>query len=220
MFDRVARPRVLPFLVYIAFILVADLLARAGVDAQQLRWLYPLKIAAVLALLLKYRRDYVELPRFNLNLRDVAVAVGAGVLVLVLWVSLDASWMLVGKPAGFDPRDAGRINSLLVAVRLFGAALVVPVMEELFWRSFLSRWIDSPHFLDADPAKIKFQTLVATVILFGIEHSQWLAGMMAGLVYGVLYCRSRSLWSPVLAHATTNSVLGVWIIVTEQWTYW
>ena len=34
----------------------------------------------------------------------------------------------------------------LVAVRWIGATLVVPVMEELFWRSFLMRWFQRTQF--------------------------------------------------------------------------
>jgi CAAX prenyl protease-like protein len=59
-----------------------------------------------------------------------------------------------------------------------------------------------------------------TVILFGVEHNLWLAGMVAGVVYGLLYMRSNTLWSPILAHSVTNGLLGGWIIYTGNWGYW
>jgi CAAX prenyl protease-like protein len=220
MLDRAARARVLPFAAYIAFIFVADMLERMGWTAAELRWLYPVKIGAVLALLLWYRRDYGELARPRLSLGQVGAAVLAGMLVLVLWINLNADWMRVGAASGFDPRRDGALDWLLVACRLAGAALVVPVMEELFWRSYLMRWIEAADFQKVNPAHIKCKSFVVTVILFGFEHNLWLAGIVAGAVYSALYMRVGKLASPVLAHAVTNALLGVWIIVTGHWTYW
>jgi CAAX prenyl protease-like protein len=219
MLKREAMARVLPFAIYMGFILVADVLSRLGMTDAQLRWLYAVKIGAVVAALLFYRREYGELAA-RLSPRAALVAVAAGVLVLVLWINLDLPWMRVGASAGFDPRTDGAIDWSLVAVRLLGAALVVPLMEELFWRSFLLRWVQSPDFLNVTPAQVKVGAFVVTVILFGIEHNLWLAGMVAGLVYNVLYIRSSTLWSPILAHAVTNGLLGLWIIRTASWTYW
>jgi CAAX prenyl protease-like protein len=221
MFGRAGWARILPFLTYLLFIVIADLLARLGWNAQDLRWLYAVKIGAVMLMLVIFWRDYSELKSSPaLGLRGVMVAIAAGAAVLVLWVSLNASWMIVGNPEGFNPTTNGRIDWLLVAVRIFGAALVVPVMEELFWRSFLMRWIVSVDFLKVDPARITLLSLIISVTLFGVEHNQWLAGIVAGLTYSVLYVRYRTLWSPILAHAFTNALLGGWIVITGNWTYW
>ncbi|MHA4870304.1 CAAX prenyl protease-related protein [Duganella sp. PWIR1] len=220
MVERASLARILPFALYMGFIVLADLLARAGVDAQQMRWLYPVKIAAVGVALAYFWRDYQELTKWPFNWRNVMIAVLAGAVVLVLWVNLDARWMVVGDAAGFDPRDGDRLNWVLVVTRWCGAALVVPVMEELFWRSFLMRWLTAVDFLSVRPAQVKKWAIVVTVLLFGFEHTLWLAGIVAGLVYSLLYVRSGSLWSPVLAHATTNGLLGIWVVATGQWSYW
>nr|WP_255575789.1 CAAX prenyl protease-related protein [Duganella violaceicalia] len=214
-------PRVLPFACYMAFIAIADLLQRLLGEGVDLRWLYPLKITVVAALLLYYRRRYSELALAWPAGRQLLLALGAGVLVLVLWVNLDADWMLIGHGSGYDPRDAqGQVQWVLVALRIVGAAIVVPVMEELFWRSFLMRWIDEPQFLDAPPAHARLRGFVVAVILFGFEHNLWLAGMVAGLVYGWLYVHSGNLRSPILAHGVTNGLLGLWIVFTGNWSYW
>lgn len=226
--DTAGRPRpspsvarILPFAVYIAFIFVADMLGRMGYGAQELRWLYAVKIAAVLAALLYCRRSYTELAWQPLPLRSALAAVATGLLVFVLWINLSGGWMLIGTPAGFDPNDAqGRIDWLLVALRIAGAALVVPVMEELFWRSFLLRWIESPNFQAVNPAQVKWKAFVITVLLFGFEHNLWLAGIIAGAAYSLLYMRTQNLWPPILAHGVTNGVLGVWIVATDSWTFW
>lgn len=215
-----AWPRIWPFLVYIGFIAVNDLLGRLGLDLGTARWLYGLKVAVVLALLVAFWRQYGELRGARLSAGQAGLAILVGLLVWLLWISLNAGWMTVGASAGFDPRTDGRIDWTLALVRLAGAALVVPVMEELFWRSFLLRWIDTPDFEKQDPAHISWRGIVVTVILFGFEHNLWLAGIVAGAAYTWLYWRCRTLWAPILAHAVTNGVLGLWIISTANWTYW
>lgn len=220
MFDPAALRRVLPFLVYIAFILIADLAERAGLGKEELRWLYPVKVLAVVAVLAWGWRSYAELRDWRLGWGTAAWSVAAGLVVLVLWINLDAGWMQVGGAAGYDPRTGGRIDWLLVALRIAGAALVVPVMEELFWRSFLMRWIAATDFLRQDPARVGLKAVAVSVVLFGIEHNLWFAGVVAGVVYSLLYMRTRNLWAPILAHGVTNGVLGAWVVVTGQWTYW
>jgi CAAX prenyl protease-like protein len=220
MFERAALARILPFATYLLFIFIADMLGRLGYGPHELRWLYGVKVGCVALLLWWFRRDYSELVQWRLRWPVVAGAVSAGVVVLLLWLQLDAPWMVIGEASGFDPRDGGRIDYWLVAVRIAGAALVVPLMEELFWRSYLMRWLTRPDFLSVDPARVKVSMVVVTVILFGVEHNLWFAGVVAGGVYSVLYMRDRNLWSPILAHAVTNGLLGIWVVATGNWTYW
>jgi len=220
MSERGALPRVLPFIVYLAFLLLTDGLERLGFPSSELRWLYVVKIGAVVAVLWAFRRSYTELAEWRLSAASAALAVVSGAVVLVLWINLNASWMAVGSSAGFDPRTNGALDWLLVMPRIAGAALVVPVMEELFWRSFLMRWMESADFVRVRPAAVGAKAFLVTAVLFGIEHSLWLAGIVAGVVYGLLYMRSTNLWTAVLSHGVTNGLLGVWIISTGQWTYW
>lgn len=220
-FHRPSTARILPFAVYMAFIVIADVLSSLGASAEALRWLYPIKIAAVVTVLLAYRRAYAELAIRTMSMRSIAASTLVGIVVLVLWVNLDAGWMQIGASAGFDPTGGTqRIDWLLVALRIAGAALVVPLMEELFWRSFLMRWLERRDFLNVYPARVGFQAFAITAVLFGFEHNLWLAGIVAGVAYGVLYMRTGNLWAPILAHGVTNGLLGVWIVMTASWTYW
>jgi CAAX prenyl protease-like protein len=220
MFSHAAWLRILPFAAYLFFIVAGDVLERMGVAASSLLWLYPAKIAVVALLLALFWRHYTELRPFRLSPAQALIAVATGVVVLVLWVSLDAGWMIFGAPSGFDPRSEGRIDWLLVAIRIAGAALVVPLMEELFWRSFLMRWIVAPNFDSVEPSQLGLKSFIITVLLFGFEHNLWLAGIVAGAAYSLLYMRHRSLWSPILAHAVTNGLLGLWVVRTGNWSYW
>lgn len=220
MLNRAAWVRILPFAAYMLFLVIADVLERLGVAPGPLRWLYPVKIGVVVLLLALFWRQYHELKPLRLRLPAALTAIVTGIVVLVLWVSLNADWMSVGAAPGFDPRDGGRIDWLLVAIRIAGAALVVPVMEELFWRSFLMRWIVHPDFEAVETSQLGLKSFVITVLLFGFEHNLWLAGIVAGAAYSLLYMRHRKLWSPILAHAVTNGLLGGWVLMTGNWLYW
>jgi len=217
---RAAWARILPFGTYILFIVLGDLLERAGLTRAELRWLYPLQVGAVLVLLAVCWRQYDELHRFALGVKQTVGAMVAGVVVLVLWINLDLPWMTIGSAPGYDPRTGGDIDWLLVTIRIAGAALIVPVMEELFWRSFLMRWVEHVNFKLVDPARVGVKAFVIPCVLFGFEHNLWLAGIVAGAAYSALYMRHRNLWSPILAHAVTNGLLGFWVVHTGGWQFW
>jgi CAAX prenyl protease-like protein len=108
----------------------------------------------------------------------------------------------------------------LVALRLFGLVLVVPVMEELFWRSFLMRWIARRDFLALAPARAGAVAFLLSSALFALEHSLWFAGLLAGLAYGWVYMRTGNVRVPIASHAITNGLLGAWILATQNWHHW
>jgi len=213
--------RTLPFGLYIALLVLEGLLPD-WVPGFDVRWLYPVKAGLVALALALLWRHYTELRTWGLPLRHLLLSVAVGVVVLILWVNLDAGWMLLGEPgAGYNPTDeAGRIDWMLVAFRIAGAALVVPIMEELFWRSFVQRWVQQSDFLNLHPARMGLKALLIASALFAVEHLQWLAGLIAGLAYGWLYIRTRSLWAPIVAHAVTNGALGAYVVDTGQWSFW
>ncbi|MHB1214968.1 MAG: CAAX prenyl protease-related protein [Thiobacillus sp.] len=213
--------RSLPFGLYIVLLALESLLPdwAPGFDV---RWLYPLKAGLVALALALLWRHYTELKSYALPIKHLLLSLAVGIVVLVLWVKLDAGWMLLGEVGeGYNPTNqAGQIDWLLVAFRIAGAALVVPLMEELFWRSFLQRWVQQHDFLALDPAQIGLKALLIASALFAVEHLQWLAGLVAGLAYGWLYIRTRNLWAPIIAHAVTNGALGAYVVVTGRWSFW
>lgn len=176
------------------------------------------------ALLAIFWRHYVELwkPAAPITVGDAVLALGLGAAIFALWITFDSGWAVIGgESKGFVPlRADGSLHLPLVALRLFGLALVVPVMEELFWRSFVMRWIQKKDFLALDPRATGFAAFALSSALFAVEHSQWFAGLLAGAAYGWLYMRSRNLWIPILSHATTNALLGTWILQSNRWSFW
>lgn len=187
-----------------------------------LNWLVVARNALVALVLLRYWRSYSEL-------RDSSatppahwlLAALAGFAVFLLWIYFDQDWAVLSHGTGFDPSlPAGGTNWVQALARLAGFALVVPVMEELFWRSFLLRWIERHDFLSLAPRRTGKRAFLITAALFGLEHDRWFAGTLAGLVYGGLYVRAGNLWVPIIAHTVTNTALGVWILLTRNWHYW
>lgn len=213
--------RSLPFGLYIVLLALEGLLPD-WVPGFDVRWLYPVKAGLVALALAVLWRHYAELEFYCLPFKHLLLSLLVGLVVFVLWINLDAGWMLTGEAGeGYNPTNqAGRIDWLLVTFRIAGAALVVPVMEELFWRSFVQRWTQTPDFLALDPARIGLKALLIASALFAVEHLQWLAGLIAGLAYGWLYIRTRNLWSPIIAHAVTNGVLGIYVASTGHWRFW
>jgi hypothetical protein len=130
--------------------------------------------------------------------------------------------MTLGEPAAaFVPLDAnGELDWPLVAVRWVGAALVVPVMEELFWRSFLMRWIDRRDFLSLDPRTATFLAVGLSSAVFALAHQAWFSGLVAGLAYGMIYRWTGNLRTAIVSHAVSNAILGGWIIENNDWSLW
>ncbi len=213
--------RTVPFLIYVAFLPLTDGLSRI-VPGGDVRWLYGLQVALVSVSLFVYRRHYTELWEVKApGLGALAAAIGIGTLVFLLWINLALPYLSFAVGKGFDPRDlGGRVIVPMAAMRVAGAALVVPLMEELFWRSFLMRWIDRQDFLAVSPVALSMRALMLSSLLFGLEHGLWFAGILAGLAYGELYRRSSNLWMPIISHAVTNALLGCWVLYSASWSFW
>jgi CAAX prenyl protease-like protein len=192
----------------------------AGIDP---RWVYGASVLIVGAALWWFRRDYGELAaQLRPSWRETLLALAVGLAVFGLWIVLDAEWMKLGDPtAAFMPLDAqGRLDWPLIAVRWIGAALLVPVMEELFWRSFLMRWIERPQFETVAPQRVGVKAVALSTFVFMLAHTLWLAAVIAGLAYAWLYIRTGKLWVPIVSHAATNGALGVWVVATGNWAFW
>ena len=223
-FRRSALVRVAPFVFFMAVLALRGYAPTDGSWGFDTRWLYALQAGGTALLLALWWREYGELGRQAWpTLRETTLAVAVGVAVFVLWVNLDAPWMTlsIGAAEPFVPRTAdGGLDWPLIVVRIAGAALLVPVMEELFWRSFLMRWIQQPVFEAVAPAAVGLRAVGLSTFVFVLAHTLWLAAIVAGLAYAWLYIRTGKLWTAVIAHAVTNGALGVWVVMTGNWQFW
>jgi len=219
-----ASVRTLPFLLFIGVLALRGALpaGEPGEAGGDLRWLYGLQAAVACTALFLLRSHYRELARPRFSPGQLLLSLLGGSAVFVLWISPMPGWAHLGSPvASFVPLDAtGALQWGLIAVRSCGAVLVVPVMEELFWRSFLMRWIDKRNFLDLAPHAASATAMLVSSAIFALAHELWLCAFCAGLVYAQIYRRTGNIWCAVLAHSVTNLLLAIWVVGQSAWTYW
>ena len=186
-------------------------------------FLYVSKTIIVGAVLWFWRHKYVEDFSLGLTFREFALATLCGLLVLVLWIAPEGYFYQFEPGAGFDPYalTSSKMAAMsLIAIRLIGASLVVPIMEELFWRSFLMRYLIDVDFRSVAMGSFTWLSFLGVAILFGLEHHRIVVGVIAGVLYGLLLLRQKKLRGVVWAHAVTNFGLGIYVIVTGNWAFW
>jgi len=152
------------------------------------------------------------------------LAVAAGILVFLLWVGLDGlypTFPWLGQRASFDPSGLeSPVRQAFLAVRLAGLVVLVPWIEELFWRSFLIRWLIKPNFLSVPVGKVTPTAAIVSSGAFALVHPEWLPAFLTGLLWAGLLGRSGSLAACVLSHAVANLALGLYVLTTGAWKYW
>ena len=155
-------------------------------------------------------------------------ALVVGVLICVIWVGLDPYYpkpqLLVKSGQPWNPfKQFGEYSVagwFFAGVRIFGSALVVPPIEEAFYRSFLYRYLVRSPFTAVPLSRVHWLSLFVTSFLFGFSHYQWLAGIICGLAYQWLVIRKNHLGHAMTAHAITNFLLGVWVVWKDAWNFW
>ena len=224
-----AWPRILPFALFMAVIGLEEGLrfmdSRQWISLQEstLLLLYPLKPLAALVALFLLRKAYTELRWSDLaRPGPTLAAISLGLAVFVLWINMDWSFGALSKPPGFDPGVFAdeRLRVAMTLIRIFSAVVVVAIMEEIFWRSFLLRYIINPAFANVPLGAFTWPSFLICAVLFGLAHHFILAGIMAGMAYSWLLYRTKSLAQCILAHAVTNLALALYVLQTGHWHFW
>jgi CAAX prenyl protease-like protein len=216
--------RAAPFIIFVVLTFGQGFLGEAG-----RYWIYLVK-TVVGAWLLWLVRPAVKEMRWKLS--GEAIAIGA--VAFVLWIGLDELLMRLGfansyprmKLSGppWNPNDHFGSGSIFawffVLVRVIGSTVIVPPLEEVFFRSFLYRYIMKVDFLAVPLGVFAWVPFLVTSILFGLEHHEWLAGILCGFAYQGLVCWKKRLGDAITAHAITNFLLALWVIWRGAWQYW
>jgi CAAX prenyl protease-like protein len=154
-----------------------------------------------------------------------------GLAVFAIWIGPDLLWpgyrshwlftnSLTGQPLNSHPDRAGA-PALFLLFRVSGAVLLVPIVEELFWRAWLMRWLIKPEFQKVPLGTYAAQAFWLSAALFASEHgAYWEVGLAAGVIYNWWMVRTRSLADCILAHAVTNGTLAAYVLLTGRWEYW
>jgi exosortase E/protease (VPEID-CTERM system) len=202
----------MPFLT----ILAAAMVARAASGGFE--WLYPLRFVAAAVALWFFRTKYAEL-----DWRFGGFSVLAGCAVFGIWLGLDlmagtqqTSTIAAGLASLPSP---ARIAWLVF--RTAAAVITVPIAEELAFRGFLIRRISSADFESLSPRHYTYVAVLVSSVAFGLLHGdRWLAGTLAGLIFAVTYLRRGRIGDAVVAHATANALLAVWVLAGSKWYLW
>jgi len=179
-------------------------------------------------------RPYVAEMKWNFSWE----AVVAGIAVFAMWVGIDGFYppldqlldrvgLVMAKSdgaKGWNPHaEFGRASALawmFVVVRAVGSTLVVPPLEEVFYRSFFYRSLLKADFQSVPLGRLVGTPFVLTSTVFGLAHGEWLAGILCGFAYQALVCRKDRLGDAMAAHTITNALLAAWVVWRGAWKFW
>ncbi len=184
---------------------------------------YTAKVVLVAALLYTYRIAWRDI---RIEARVVLPAVAVGLTVIAAWIAVTNAFpwaTLGGSRAAYNPLAAiaNPIGAYaFIAIRLLGLAVLVPVMEELFWRSFLIRYCTHQDWRSVLPWAFSWQAFAMVAAGFALAHPEWLAAAICAVAYGLLLRYTRSVYACVVAHATSNLALGLYVLVLRDWKFW
>lgn len=213
-------PYIAPFAVFMGFIALRSIYTLPDLTDQILR------IVAVGAVLL-----FISRPVIDLRAPSWLISLVLGVAVFALWIGPDLLWpgyrhhwlfenSILGMPKG-ALTTAAQTQPLVLALRAVRAIVIVPIVEELFWRAWLMRWIINPEFEKVPLGAFTLFSFATVAVLFASEHGPyWDVGLITGVIYNAWMVRSKSLGDLILTHAVTNACLSAYVVFAGKWEYW
>ncbi len=187
---------------------------------------YPARVAVLAAVIGIFSRQVLD---FRMPYWVGSVALGLGVFVLwvapdVLWPGYREHWLfqnsLTGKVSS-SMDESFRSDPMVLIFRARRASIIVPIVEELFWRGWLIRWLIKNDFMSVKLGEYARDAFWITAVLFAVEHGPyWEVGLMAGVAYNWWMVRTKSLGDCILAHGVTNAVLSAYTVFGWHWQYW
>jgi CAAX prenyl protease-like protein len=213
-----------PFLAFIALLVLNGVLKK--IDNQLWLtlaeyWIYPTQTVLCAALLISFRREY----DFD-RLRRAGFAVLVAVVTFIFWISPQAVFGCPPRTVGFNPlllfNQQSPLYWLEIVLRFARLIIIVPFVEEIFWRGFLLRFLVDEKFERVPFGTFSWVSFSIVTLGFALSHSppDWPAALLTGALYNGVAYRTKSLSSCILTHALTNLLLGLWIMNTKQWGFW
>ncbi len=195
---------ILPFAVFMASATITAAIAEVpGV-------LYPARALAVATVLALGWRVLA-----GLNWRPTVLPLVSGALCGVLWVATapvaDLSDTLLSQSLAALPFG---LLVLWIVARILGTAVLVPIVDELFFRGYVQPRVASA-LGDGMPAKLI--AIAAAAVLFALLHDRWLAAGLAGVLFGLLALRRGILADAIWAHAAANAVIAAAAAAKGAW---
>jgi CAAX prenyl protease-like protein len=185
---------------------------------------YAAKAAIVAAVMWYFRSTWRDL-RSAPGPGALAAAVLSGLVVIALWIGLDGLYpslpFMGGARTAFDPNVLSPAGKwAFIAVRFAGLVVLVPLFEELFWRSFLIRWLIDQDFWKVPIGRVTPLAAGVSSVVFALAHPEWLPALLTGLIWAGLLWQTRSVSACVVSHVVANLALGIYVIATGEWKFW
>ena len=173
----------------------------------------------------------VSRPALDFRVRQWGGSLLLGVLIFGVWIAPDLIFAnyrqlpLFHNPimgaVGSSLSEAGRRDPLVLLLRTLRASILVPIVEELFWRGWLMRWLINPDFRRVSLGSYQATSFWVVALLFASEHGPyWDVGLVAGILFNLWMIRTKSLGDLILAHAMANLCLSAYVITAGKWEFW
>ncbi len=216
---------VLPFGLFMAGLMAVSgarslgMVSFGGLLLDSMYWIYPLQTAICAGALLWYWRNY---DFSGTTGGKLLIGIAVGLLIFALWIAPQELFHQPQRMEGFDPYVIPEMTPWMLATRFARLVLVVPLVEEIFWRGFLLRYLVREDFTALPFGSANRMSFWIVVLLFTSIHAQsdWSAAFVTGILLNLIAVRTRSLTACVTAHAVANLTLGIYICVTRQWGFW
>ena len=198
------KPPILHYLIpFLAYLLIPFLFDNIGLK----EYSYIIKAVIVGIILVCFWKHYSLKLKGNKWLLSILI----GILVFLIWISLE---QFMPYSSDFNP------SNLNIAFKLFGGILVAPLIEELFTRSFLLRFLINPDKWNSIKPKFTLFSFAVTTAFFGFSHNRWLAGLLVGIILNLLYIKTKKIENCIIAHSIANAILALYVIFTNSWQFW
>jgi exosortase E/protease (VPEID-CTERM system) len=206
-----ATALLIPFIVLMATAMLTQALLASDLDR-----FYPLRVAAAALALWYFRKLYS-----GLGWTWSWQAVGMGALVFLLWMTLNPTADSGGSGLGEELAELAPWSAAAWLVfRVLGSVVTVPLVEELVFRGYLLRKLIAQDFEQVPLSRFTWWSFLSSSMLFGLLHSSWFAGTLAGMGYALALYRRGQIGDAVAAHVTTNALIAAWVLAWQDWSLW
>lgn len=184
-------------------------------------WLYPVRVLGTAIAIWFLWRPLAG--RLNMARIFSWNAVGNGLAVYFIWRGLEYAFK-GGDSGASIAENLGGVSYGLAAswlvFRVLGSVIIVPITEELAFRGYLLRRLLSADFEKVSSPHFTWLSFLGSSVAFGVLHGRWLAGTIAGMFYAWAMYRRGRIADPIIAHATTNALIAMEVMILGNWWLW
>ncbi|MEO7454107.1 MAG: CAAX prenyl protease-related protein [Fimbriimonadales bacterium] len=214
-----------PWLPYVVPMILFAAITMAEGELGNYVAVYIAKVIIVTGALIYFRSVWKEI---KFEAKWLVPSIVIGVALFAAWVGIEKNFgyphmTFLGDRTAFNPlteADNAGMRAAFFAFRFFGLVLMVPLMEEIFWRSFLLRFITKPEFQTLKVGEFTNVALLIGTAFFGLAHPEWLPAVIFALAISLWLRYTKSLFAAIIVHLVTNLALGIYVVTQQDWIFW